>query len=57
MEDQERNEKRALSQYVRATQPEAVLTVSDWVRQAGSGGPTGQKLVFNFIQIEPFFED
>ena len=40
----------------RATQPTAKLTISDWSSDQVPGGPEGQELMFNYIQLEPYFE-
>jgi len=34
----------------------AELTISDWKNPTDSGGPAGQELIFNFIEIQPFYE-
>ena len=34
----------------------ARLTVSDWLNEKEPGGPIGQELMFNFIEIQPYFE-
>ena len=31
------------------------LTVSDWESEDTPGGPPGQELIFNFIEIQPYF--
>jgi len=48
----------------RAKGKTATLTVSDWASdpstgsgQAKPGGPVGQELMFNFIEIQPYLED
>ena len=48
----------------RAKGTTAELTVSDWMSdpstgsgQAGPGGPAGQELMFNFIEIQPYIGD
>jgi len=48
----------------RATSESAKLVISDWAiapstgsGQAAPGGPAGQQLAFNFIQIQPYLED
>ncbi|MFH0965009.1 MAG: LamG domain-containing protein [Planctomycetota bacterium] len=41
----------------RAKSGAAKLTISDWADDATPGGPAGQELAFNFIQVEPFYED
>ena len=35
----------------------AKLTISDWPGAKNPGGPIGQKLMFNFVQVQPYFED
>ena len=39
----------------KATKPTAVLEVSDWVDKNTRGGPVGQELIFDFMQVQPFF--
>ena len=34
----------------------AMLSVSDWVGEEELGGAVGQELMFNFVQVEPYFE-
>ena len=48
----------------RATKETAKLLISDWANdpstgsgQAEPGGPIGQQLAFNFIQMEPYLQD
>jgi hypothetical protein len=41
----------------RATQPTARLCLSDWASGAAAGGPEGQELMFNYVQVQPYFED
>ena len=40
----------------RATGPTATLVISDWRSADEPGGPIGQQLAFNFIQVQPYFE-
>ena len=40
----------------RAKSPTARLTVSDWQSEEEPGGPIGQKLMCNFLQVHPYFE-
>lgn len=40
----------------RATGPTARLVVSDWKSDTEPGGPAGQELMFNFVEVRPFFE-
>ena len=42
--------------YFRATGSDATLTVSDWAAPDAPGGPEGQQLMYNFIQIQPYLE-
>ena len=41
----------------RATQPTARLILSDWAFGQAAGGPEGQELMFNYVQLEPYFEN
>jgi hypothetical protein len=41
----------------RATGQTAKLVISDWARSDAPGGPTGQELMFNFIELQPYFEE
>jgi hypothetical protein len=38
----------------RAKSPEAELTISDWTSEKEPGGPPGQELMINFVQVEPY---
>ncbi|MEN6405473.1 MAG: hypothetical protein ABFC77_03275 [Thermoguttaceae bacterium] len=40
----------------RADGATAKLTVSDWASKNEAGGPVGQRLAFNFFQLEPYFD-
>lgn len=40
----------------RATTPEAELAISDWVSPEDPGGPVGQELMLNYLQLQPYFE-
>jgi len=40
----------------RATGTSAVLTISDWASPAEPGGPVGQEIAFNFVEVQPFHE-
>lgn len=40
----------------RANGPTAKLTISDWSADGVPGGPVGQELMFNFIEVQPYFE-
>ena len=35
----------------------AMLTVSDWADGKGPGGPVGQELFFNFVEVQPYLEE
>ena len=39
----------------RAKATEAVLTISDWASTTDPGGPIGQELMYNFIEVQPYF--
>ncbi|MBO11957.1 MAG: hypothetical protein CMJ68_14480 [Planctomycetaceae bacterium] len=39
----------------RAKQASARLTVTDWKDGTTPGGPIGQELMFNFIEVQPYF--
>ena len=39
----------------RAKQASARLTVTDWKNSTTPGGPIGQELMFNFIEVQPYF--
>ena len=41
----------------RAKGPTAILTVSDWASAKDPGGPAGQELMFNFVQVQPYFTE
>jgi hypothetical protein len=32
------------------------LIVSDWETEATPGGSTGEELLFNFFQVQPYFQ-
>jgi hypothetical protein len=40
----------------RAKAPTATLTVSDWKSDKEPGGPYGQELIHNFVQVQPYKE-
>jgi len=40
----------------RAEEQTARLVISDWASDHSAGGPEGQELMFNYIQLEPYFE-
>jgi hypothetical protein len=33
----------------------AKLVISDWETDGQPGGPIGQELILNFVEVEPFF--
>ncbi|HPN35662.1 MAG TPA: hypothetical protein PK843_14195 [bacterium] len=39
-----------------ALEPSAELTISDW-RGDTPGGPAGQEILFNFIEVKPYFKE
>ena len=41
----------------RARGEEATLTISDWASDTDPGGPIGQELIFNFIEVQPYLEE
>ena len=41
----------------RAKGTTATLTVSDWMSEKEAGGLVGQELLYNFIQVQPYFEE
>ena len=41
----------------RATQARAMLTVTDWENENTPGGPVGQELMFNFIEVQPYYAE
>jgi hypothetical protein len=34
----------------------ARLTISDWADERNPGGPIGQEMVYNFVEVQPYFE-
>ena len=40
----------------RATSEDAQLVISDWIGDAEPGGPIGQEIICNFIEIQPYLE-
>ncbi|MCX6621710.1 MAG: hypothetical protein NTY38_11675, partial [Acidobacteria bacterium] len=40
----------------RATKPEARPVLSDWASATDAGGEAGQELMWNYVQLEPYFE-
>jgi hypothetical protein len=45
------------SRVFRAQGETATLEVSDWADEKNPGGPAGQELMYNFIEVQPYFED
>ena len=41
----------------RATGPTAQITISDWKDGKNPGGPAGQELAINFVEVQPVLED
>lgn len=41
----------------RAKKTAAKLVISDWRTPTEPGGPTGQELMFNFIELQPYLEE
>jgi hypothetical protein len=41
----------------RARRPNTRLSLSDWAAESTPGGPEGQELVWNFVQVQPYFSD
>jgi hypothetical protein len=39
----------------RANGTTATLTMSDWASDSSPGGPIGEELMFNFIEVQPYF--
>ena len=35
----------------------ATLTISDWAAQTEPGGPVGQEIMMNFVEIEPYYPE
>jgi len=44
-------------QVFRAKGPTAELAISDWASPTQPGGPPGQELMFNFLELQPYFAD
>ncbi|MBI4244531.1 MAG: hypothetical protein HY606_10610 [Planctomycetes bacterium] len=40
----------------RAKGESAKLTITDWINDKEQGGPINQELIFNFIEVQPYFE-
>lgn len=41
----------------RAQAPQGTLTISDWARPGEAGGPVGQEIAVNFVQIQPYWTE
>ena len=46
-----------IRQLFRATSDSAHLSISDWSTPQQPGGPAGQELMINFIEVEPYFDE
>lgn len=40
----------------KATEESTLLTLSDWSSPTSAGGPIGQELVWNFFQLQPYYQ-
>ncbi len=40
----------------RATGEEAILHISDWAMPDEPGGPAGQELMINFVEVQPYYD-
>jgi hypothetical protein len=40
----------------RAMGPTATLTLSDWTKSGEPGGPAGQQIMVNFVEIQPVLD-
>ena len=40
----------------RAEAAQALLTISDWLKNNEPGGPIGQEVMVNFVEVQPYFE-
>lgn len=40
----------------RATHKQALLRISDWASEQEPGGPAGQELMMNFVQVQPYLD-
>jgi hypothetical protein len=40
----------------RARDKTARLIISDWLSSSDPGGPIGQELLFNFVEVQPYLE-
>lgn len=40
----------------RAQGPTATLTISDWAKPGEAGGPIGQQIMYNFVEVQPVLE-
>jgi len=41
----------------RALGTTAKLTISDWIDATDPGGPIGQEILYNFVEVQPYIED
>lgn len=44
------------SRLFRAKESTAKLMISDWAGEDEPGGPVGQELLYNFIEVQPYFD-
>jgi len=44
-------------QVFRAKAETATLTLSDWRSEGGASGPVGQQLIFNFVEVQPYYDE
>ena len=40
----------------RAKSERAELVISDWLAENKPGGPIGQEIIYNFIELQPYLE-
>lgn len=41
----------------RPRKAEVTLRLSDWLSDASPGGPSGEELIWNFVQVQPYFAE
>ena len=44
-------------EFFRAKKKDAMLIISDWSSEGEAGGPEGQELIHNFVEVEPCLEE
>lgn len=42
-------------QVFRANSPTALLSITDWTSTGEPGGPIGQEVLFNFVEVQPYY--